>query len=78
VHELVPDDAERQRAAWSVTTMAFALGQAVGAYGLSVLFARDGDYSTLFAVAAVALTLGLVIDSHAACGAEGDLIASLP
>jgi len=28
VHELVPDDAERQRAAWSVTTMTFALGQA--------------------------------------------------
>jgi predicted MFS family arabinose efflux permease len=62
VHELVPDDAEGQRAAWSVTTMAFALGQAAGAYGLSFLFARGGHYTTLFAVGAAALTLALAID----------------
>jgi predicted MFS family arabinose efflux permease len=62
VHELVPGDAERQRAAWSVTTMAFALGQAAGAYGLSFLFASGRGYTTLFAVGAAALTLGLVID----------------
>ena len=62
VHELVPDDAEGQRAAWSVTTMAFALGQAVGAYGLSFLFAGGGHYTTLFAVGAAALTLALAID----------------
>jgi predicted MFS family arabinose efflux permease len=62
VQELVPDDAERQRAAWSVTTMAFALGQAAGAYGLSFLFARGGHYTTLFAVGAAALTLALAID----------------
>jgi predicted MFS family arabinose efflux permease len=62
VHELAPDDAERQRAAWSATTMAFALGQAAGAYGLSFLFARGGRYTTLFAVGAAALTLALAID----------------
>jgi predicted MFS family arabinose efflux permease len=62
VHELVPDDAERQRAAWSVTTMAFALGQAAGAYGLSFLFASGRRYTTLFAVGAAALTLALAID----------------
>jgi predicted MFS family arabinose efflux permease len=62
VQELVSDDAESQRAAWSVTTMAFALGQAAGAYGLSFLFATGGDYTTLFAVGAAALTLALVID----------------
>ena len=62
VHELVPGDAEGQRAAWSVTTMAFALGQAAGAYGLSFLFASGRPYTTLFAVGAAALTLGLVID----------------
>ncbi len=62
VLELVPDDAERQRAAWSVTTMAFALGQAAGAYGLSFLFARGGRYTTLFTVGAAALALALVID----------------
>ena len=62
VHELVPGDPEGQRAAWSVTTMAFALGQAAGAYGLSFLFARGGRYPTLFAVRTAALTLALVID----------------
>lgn len=62
VHELVPGDVEGQRAAWSVTTMAFALGQAAGAYGLAFLFASGGRYTTLFAVGAAALTLGLVID----------------
>jgi predicted MFS family arabinose efflux permease len=62
VHELVPGDPEGQRAAWSVTTMAFALGQAAGAYGLSFLFARGGRYPTLFAVGTAALTLALVID----------------
>lgn len=62
VHELVPGDAEGQRAAWSVTTMAFALGQAAGAYGLAFLFASGWPYTTLFAVGAAALTLGLVID----------------
>jgi predicted MFS family arabinose efflux permease len=62
VHELLPNDAEGQRAAWSVTTMAFALGQAAGAYGLAFLFASGGRYTTLFAVGAAALTLGLVID----------------
>lgn len=54
--------AERQRAAWSVTPMAFALRQAAGAYGLSALFARDGHYTTLFAVGATALPLSLAID----------------
>ena len=62
VHELVPGDPDGQRAAWSVTTMAFALGQAAGAYGLSFLFARGGRYTTLFAVGTAALTLALVID----------------
>ena len=42
--------------------MAFALGQAAGAYGLSFLFARGGHYATLFAVGAAALTLALAID----------------
>lgn len=65
VHELVPGDEEGQRAAWSVTTMAFALGQAAGAYGLSFLFADGRHYTTLFAVGAAALTLALVLDTTA-------------
>lgn len=62
VHELVPHDPEGQRAAWSVTTMAFALGQAAGAYGFSFLFARGGSYTPLFALAAGAIGLALAID----------------
>lgn len=65
VHELLPDDPEAQRAAWSVTTMAFALGQAAGAYGFSFLFAGGGTYAPLFALAAGALTLALVLDAAA-------------
>lgn len=42
--------------------MAFALGQAAGAYGLSFLFARGGRYTTLFTAGAAALALALVID----------------
>jgi predicted MFS family arabinose efflux permease len=62
VHELVPDDPEGQRAAWSVTTMAFALGQAGGAYGFSFLFAAGGGYTTLFTLAAGAIASALAID----------------
>ena len=62
VHELVPRDPEGQRAAWSVTTMAFALGQAAGAYGFSFLFASGGSYPALFGLAAAAIVLALGID----------------
>jgi predicted MFS family arabinose efflux permease len=62
VHELVPGDPEGQRAAWSVTTMAFALGQAGAAYGFSFLFARGGDYLPLFSLAAACLVLALAVD----------------
>jgi predicted MFS family arabinose efflux permease len=60
VHELVPP--EQTRAAWSFATVAFALGQAVGAYGLSWLFARTGDYALLFGLGAGAVLLALLID----------------
>lgn len=62
VHELIPGDAAGQQAAWSRATIAFALGQAVGAYGLSYLFARTGGYDPLFACATTALVLALLVD----------------
>jgi predicted MFS family arabinose efflux permease len=62
VHELVPNDPRRQQAAWSLTTVAFALGQAAGAYGLSFLFERGGGYELLFALGAGALVLALSLD----------------
>ena len=62
VHELVPNDPGGQQAAWSVTTMAFALGQAGAAYGFSFLFEHTGGYGLLFALGAGLLVLALVLD----------------
>ena len=63
VLELAPADRPAREAAWSRATAAFALGQAVAAYGLSFLFARAGDgYATLFGLGAAALVLALAID----------------
>jgi predicted MFS family arabinose efflux permease len=61
VHELLPGDAERQRAAWSRATVAFALGQAAAGYGFSWLFAETG-YVYLFPLAAAAMLLALMVD----------------
>lgn len=60
--ELVPGDRDAQTAAWSLATTAFALGQAVAAYGFSYLFEQGSDYETLFALAAGAASLALVLD----------------
>ena len=62
VHELIPDDPHRQAAAWSVTTVAFALGQAGAGYGFSFLYAQTGSYAALFAIAAATLAIALAID----------------
>jgi predicted MFS family arabinose efflux permease len=69
VHELATADQQDRTAAWSFATVAFALGQASAAYGLSFLFAQAGDgYVTLFALGAGALALALTIDLVAALG----------
>jgi predicted MFS family arabinose efflux permease len=60
VHELAQP--EQTRAAWSMATIAFAVGQAAGAYGLSWLFASTGDYSLLFGLGAAAILAALLID----------------
>lgn len=62
-HELAAGDIESQKAAWSLCTMAFALGQAGSAYGFSFLFARTGgDYILLFALGAPALGFAFAIE----------------
>ena len=67
VHELVRGDAQ-QRGAWSVCTIAFAVGQAAAAYGFSYLFARtDGAYPILFGIGAGAFVLALALDFAIAC-----------
>jgi len=63
VHELIPHDTDGQRKAWGLCTTAFALGQAVAAYGFSYIFARTGgDYQLLYGTGAAALATALVID----------------
>jgi len=55
-------DRDAQKAAWSTATTAFALGQAAAAYGFSFLFAETGSYTPLFALAATALAVALILD----------------
>ncbi len=61
VHDLIADPMMRRRA-WGRATMAFALGQAAGAYGLSALFDSQGTYGLLFVLAAGGIATALVID----------------
>ena len=65
VQELVGHDGDAQRAAWSLATAAFALGQAGAGYGFSLLFARSG-YALMFDIAFAAFVLALLIDFAAA------------
>ena len=65
VQELVARDGDVQRAAWSLATAAFALGQAGAGYGFSVLFAHSG-YALMFDIAFAAFVLALLVDLAAA------------
>lgn len=60
--ELTAGDEARRRTAWSYCTAAFAVGQAVGAYALSYVFAFGTGYAPLFAIGAAALLLAFIID----------------
>ena len=61
VHELLADGAGR-RAMWRRATVAFAVGQAAGAYGLSYLLEAGLPYPMVFAVGGAALALALALD----------------
>ena len=60
--ELLPAEGEARKIAWTWCTTAFAVGQAVGAYALSFLFAQSASYLLLFAVGAILLALALASD----------------
>lgn len=62
VRELLPGDHLAQRAAWSRTTAAFALGQAGAAYGLAWVFASGGTYGPLYLLGATALASALTVE----------------
>lgn len=63
VHELLAHHPSQQDPAWRTATVAFALFQAVAAYGLSFVFSHgSGDYRLLFSIGAAAMVLALAID----------------
>ncbi|MGN6581821.1 MAG: YbfB/YjiJ family MFS transporter [Bordetella sp.] len=63
IHELLAHHPSLQGPAWRTATVGFALFQAVAAYGLSFLFAHDGqDYRLLFVIGTAAMVLALFID----------------
>jgi predicted MFS family arabinose efflux permease len=62
-HELLPRDPAGRVVAWRRCTIAFAIGQAIAAYGFSYLYQRSGgDFVPLFALGAAALILAVGID----------------
>jgi predicted MFS family arabinose efflux permease len=59
LRELLAHDPAGQTGGWRLATIAFAVGQATGAYGLSYLFDLGGDYTVLFAIGGAVLLLAL-------------------
>jgi len=67
VHELLVNHPGHQSPAWRTATVAFALFQAVAAYGMSFIFVRSGgNYRLLFLIGTASLVLALIIDLFAA------------
>ena len=59
---LVPPDPRQQEGAWSTLTVAWAVGQAAGAYGFSALYAHAQSHGLLFGLGAAALVAALAVD----------------
>jgi len=57
---LAGPDTEARRRAWSMATICFALGQAMGGYALSYLFTATGRYDVLFCAGAAFEACGFV------------------
>ncbi len=62
LRHVIGHDAGAQTGGWRLATIAFAVGQAAGAYGLSYLFDISGDYTLLYAVGGAALVLSLALN----------------
>ena len=71
VRELLVHHPSGQQAAWSRATISFAVLQAVGAYGMSYLFAGTGSYRLLFAIGGVAMVVALAVDLVAGANSPG-------
>ena len=61
IHELIHGGPAQGRA-WGHATTAWALAQAIAAYGYSYLFGRTDDYPLLFAIAVAAIMLALGLE----------------
>jgi predicted MFS family arabinose efflux permease len=48
--------------AWRISTIGFALGQAVAAYGFSFIFSQTENYRLLYAIGAAAIVVAFLID----------------
>jgi predicted MFS family arabinose efflux permease len=67
IHEILPNDHNAQRAAWSNATTAFALFQMLGGYFYAWLFAHtDGDYTFIFTIATASMTLAFLVNLYGA------------
>jgi hypothetical protein len=73
--ELLAANPAQQPGAWSVATTSFAVMQAIGAYGMSYLFAATANYHLLFALGAVAIVGALALDFAAARAEPGSRAA---
>ncbi len=62
IHLELRPGSEAARSAWGAATVAWAVGQALGAQVFSVVFARTGSYVPLFASGAALLLLAFLID----------------
>lgn len=60
--ELLRDNPSAQVEAWRTATVSFAVLQAAGAYVMSFLLERTGDYHLLFALAASAMAVAVILD----------------
>ncbi len=60
--ELLQHDPSAQMGAWRTATVSFAILQATGAYLMSFLLQRTGDYQLLYALAAGTLLVALLLD----------------
>ena len=62
IHELTRHDSSQNKTAWSLSTIAFAVGQAIAAYVYAAMYAERLEYVLVFQTATAIAFVGLVIN----------------
>jgi predicted MFS family arabinose efflux permease len=62
IQDLLVHQPSAHRRNWTRATIAFALAQALSAYGMSFIFARTHRYTALFAIGSAAMLVALVVN----------------